>query len=76
MDECYYVCVRPFLGVSQRCFFMDTDERTDDVMMQINYKAPRTLTQGVIPGSRFSIIMRHHILCATVPFSVLMMNIM
>ncbi|CAI8018455.1 Dehydrogenase/reductase SDR family member 7, partial [Geodia barretti] len=37
-------------GVSQRCFFMDTDEGTDDAMMQINYKAPRTLTQGVIPG--------------------------
>ena len=38
------------LGVSQRCFFMDTDDKTDDIIMQINYKAPRTLTQGVIPG--------------------------
>ena len=49
---------------------MDTDEGTDDAMMQINYKAPRTLTQGVIPGSLFGIITRHHISCATVQFIV------
>ena len=71
MDGCFFnVCVCPFLGVSQRCFFMDTDEGTDDAMMQINYKAPRTLTQGVIPGSLFGIITRHHISCAAVQFIV------
>jgi short-subunit dehydrogenase len=37
-------------GVSQRCFFMDTDDKTHSDMMQLNFNAPRTLIQGLIPG--------------------------
>ena len=37
-------------GVCQRCFFLDTDDQTNSVMMQLNFNAPRTLIRSLIPG--------------------------
>ena len=39
-----------YIGVTQKCSFMDIDEKTSDVLMQVNFKAPFILMQGVIPG--------------------------
>ena len=47
----YDLCMMSLVGVTQRCFFMDTDDRTNEIMMQTNFNAPRTLTRAVIPGT-------------------------
>ena len=54
------------VGVTQSCFFMDTDEKTHSDIMQINLNSPRTLIYGVLPGTHVLNIkiLQYIIICA------------